>query len=73
MNDWEKELGVQMFMNNFKALKQHCEEHEECKDCVFMGEYGVCILDREPVMYDLDQLEKAVRLDIERSEKNGQT
>lgn len=26
MNDWEKELGVQMFVNNFKALQQHCEE-----------------------------------------------
>lgn len=71
MNELEKELAIQVIMNNFKALKQHCEEHEECEDCVFMGEHGVCILYREPVMYDLDQLEKAVRQDKERSEKNG--
>lgn len=60
MNEWEKELGIQMFMNNFKALKQHCEEHHhDCKTCVFSGDYGFCIL------------EKAIRLDIERSENSG--
>ena len=72
MNEWEKELGIQMFMNNFKALKQHCEEHHhDCKECVFSGDYGFCVLEEKPIEYNIEKLEKAIRLDIERSEKSG--
>lgn len=73
MNDWEKELGIQMYVNVFKALQQYCEEHPKCEECVFQGGFGVCFIAKKPIEFNIERIEKAIRQDIERSEKNEET
>lgn len=71
MNEWEKELGVMIYVNTFKALQQHCEEHPMCKDCVFQGDFSVCFIAKKPIEYNIERIEKAIRKDIEREMENG--
>ena len=66
MNSIELEIGLLQFRTVLRSLKGHCEEQEECKECVFCNEYGLCILDTEPNKYDIEKIEKCIREDIKR-------
>ena len=66
MNKFELEIGLLQFRCVLKSLKDHCEEHEDCKECVFCNEYGLCILDTEPNKYDIEKIEKCIREDVKR-------
>ena len=64
MNSIELEIGLLQFRTVLRSLKEHCEEHEECKQCVFCDEYGLCILHTEPNKYDIEKIEKCIREDV---------
>lgn len=71
MNEWENELGILMYVNILKALKQHCLEQILCDSCVFRAPSGCCLLHVSPCDYNIDLIEKAIREDIKKSLKDG--
>lgn len=59
MNDKDIDIAVKIFVNVLLGLKSHCNE-SECKNCKFVSTFNVCILERKPHQYNIEQIKTAV-------------
>lgn len=52
-------IALKLYIEVLNSLKKHCN-NTECKKCCFSSTFGVCILERKPHQYNIEQIEDAV-------------
>lgn len=59
MFDESIKTALKLYIEVFNSLKKHCNK-SECKNCHFNSTFGVCIMERKPFQYNIEQIENAV-------------
>ena len=52
-------IALKIYIDVMNSLKKHCN-NTECKKCCFSSTCGICILERKPHQYNIEQIEDAV-------------